>query len=103
MARILMTWELGAGYGHLAPLLSLARPLKDAGHEIAFAVRDVAAAEAVLGDSGFTFYPAPVNFFPQGPTALHSYPQILLQTAFNGVQELRGRVRAWQALYALLK
>lgn len=103
MARILMTWELGAGYGHLAPLLSLARPLRDAGHEIAFAVRDVAAAETVLGGSGFPYYPAPANFSPQGPAALHSYAQILLQTAFNDAQELRGRVRAWQALYDLLK
>lgn len=97
-----MTWELGAGYGHLAPLLSLARSLKDDGHEIAFAVRDVAAAEAVLGESGIPYYPAPANFFSLGPVALHSYAQILLQTAFNGVQELRGRVRAWQALYDLL-
>jgi UDP:flavonoid glycosyltransferase YjiC (YdhE family) len=103
MARILMTWELGGGYGHLAPLLALARPLKDAGHEIAFAVRDVAAAEAVLGESGIPYYPAPANFFPLGPVSLHSYAQILLQTAFNGVQELRGRVRAWQALYDLLR
>ncbi|HLW74799.1 MAG TPA: hypothetical protein VKT74_06990 [Gammaproteobacteria bacterium] len=103
MARILMTWELGAGYGHLAPMLSLARPLKDAGHEVAFAVRDVAAAEAVLGSSGIPYYQAPANFFPLGPAALHSYPQILLQTAFNGAQELRSRMRAWQALYGLLK
>ncbi|MGE5626138.1 MAG: glycosyltransferase [Bacillota bacterium] len=103
MARILMTWELGGGYGHLAPLLSLARPLQRSGHEVTFAVRDVAAAEAVLGGSGIPYFPAPANFQLRAPTALHSYPQILLNTAFNDADDLRARVRAWQNLLALVK
>ena len=103
MAKILMTWELGAGYGHLAPLLSLAQPLRKAGHDVVFAVRDAGAAEAVLGGSGIAYYPAPYNSRPFGPVTLHSYAQILLNTAFNDVQELRGRVRAWQSLFDLLR
>ncbi|HEX7966338.1 MAG TPA: hypothetical protein VF651_11565 [Gammaproteobacteria bacterium] len=101
MARILMAWELGAGYGHLAPLLTLARPLRQAGHHVAFVVRDVAAAEAVLGGDGMPYYPAPANFQPRGGV-LHSYAQILLSTAFNAEDELRARVRAWQSLYTVL-
>lgn len=102
MARILMTWELGAGYGHLAPLLSLARPLQTAGHTLMFAVRDLAGAEAVLGASGIPYFPAPANFTPrQG--AIHSYPQILLHTAFHDLDDLHSRARAWRALYALLE
>ncbi len=93
MARILMAWELGAGYGHLAPLLTLARPLKAAGHEVSFVVRDVVAAEAVLAGSGIP-YPAPANFAPSGAVTLHSYPQILLSTAFNDKGEMRARVQA---------
>jgi UDP:flavonoid glycosyltransferase YjiC (YdhE family) len=102
MARILMTWELGAGYGHLAPLLSLARPLQAEGHTLMFAVRDLTGAEAVLGASGIPYVPAPANFAPrQG--SIHSYPQILLYTAFNDLDDLNSRVRAWRALYTLLK
>lgn len=103
MARVLMAWELGAGYGHLAPLLTLARPLKAAGHEVSFVVRDVVAAEAVLADSGLPYYPAPANFSPSGAIELHSYPQILLSTAFNHGDELRARVRAWRSLFETLK
>ncbi len=103
MARILMAWELGAGFGHLAPLLSLAQPLKAAGHEVLFAARDTASAEIVLGASGIPYYPAPANFNPVGGVALHSHAQILLSTAFNDVQEMTGRARAWQALYDLLR
>lgn len=103
MARILMTWELGGGYGHLAPLLSLARPLQDEGHTLMFAARDLTAAEAVLGSSGIAYYQAPANFAPQRGESIHSYPQILLRTAFNDRDELLARVRAWRALYALLE
>jgi UDP:flavonoid glycosyltransferase YjiC (YdhE family) len=103
MAKIVMAWELGAGYGHLAPLLTLARPLKAAGHEVSFVARDVVAAEAVLAGSGLPCYPAPANFSPSGAATLHSYPQILLSTAFNHVDELRARVRAWRSLFEMLR
>jgi UDP:flavonoid glycosyltransferase YjiC (YdhE family) len=103
LANILMAWELGAGYGHLGPLLTLARPLKAAGHEVSFVVRDVVAAEAVLAGSGLSYYPAPANFLPSGAITLHSYPQILLGTAFNQADELRARVRAWRSLFETLK
>lgn len=102
MARILMTWELGAGYGHLAPLLSLARPLLTDGHTVMFAVRDLTGAEAVLGASGIPYFQAPANFAPRHGS-MHSYPQILLHTAFQDQDDLGSRARAWRALYALLK
>lgn len=102
LARILMAWELGAGYGHLGPLLTLARPLQAAGHHVCFVVRDVTGAQAVLGGSGMPYYAAPANFSPSGETVLHSFAQILRSTAFNREDELRARVRAWQALYDML-
>lgn len=103
VANILMAWELGAGYGHLGPLLTLARPLQAAGHRVSFAVRDVAGAETVLGGSGMPYYAAPANLQPSGATVLHSYAQILLSTAFNSEDELRARVRAWQGLFDKLQ
>lgn len=97
-----MTWELGGGYGHLAPLLSLARPLQEEGHALMFAARDLTAAEAVLGGSNIPYFQAPANFFPRQGVKLHSFAQILLHTAFNDGDELLARARAWRALYALL-
>ncbi|MFI4967196.1 MAG: glycosyltransferase [Gammaproteobacteria bacterium] len=97
-----MTWELGAGYGHLAPLLSLARPLQADGHTVIFAVRDLTGAEAVLGESGIPYFQAPANFAPRHGS-MHSYPQILLHTAFQDQDDLSSRARAWRALYALLE
>ena len=98
-----MTWELGGGYGHLAPLLSLARPLQAQGHTVMLAARDLSAAEAVLGGSSVPYFQAPANFLPRQGIKLHSFGQILLQTAFNDADELLARARAWRALYALLE
>ena len=103
MARILMTWELGGGYGHLAPLLALAQPLKARGHEIALAARDVKAAAALVSDAPIAVHQAPANLNPARDLTLHSYPQILLNTCFNDPEELHARVHAWRKLYADFK
>src|SRR5215210_2577281 len=44
------------GYGHLHPLVPLARALKAVGHEVAFAVP--APLGPVIEAAGFTFFPA---------------------------------------------
>ena len=98
-----MSWELGGGYGHLAPFLSLARPLQAEGHTLMLAARNLSAAEAVLGGSSLPYFQAPANFFPRPGMKLHSFAQILLHTAFNDSDELLARARAWRALYALLE
>ena len=34
MSRILLAWELGAGFGHLGPFLMIANRLLERGHEL---------------------------------------------------------------------
>lgn len=94
-----MTWELGAGYGHMAPLMALARPLQAAGHELAFAVRNPSVAETLLQGTGTPVYQAPANLQVPGGLVLHSFPQILLNTCFNRSDEIAVRVRAWRELF----
>ena len=60
MARILIGWELGHGMGHVMPLRMIARHFLDAGHELAFVVRDLVVAEKLLADLPVTCYPAPL-------------------------------------------
>ena len=103
MARILMTWEMGAGYGHIAPLLALARPLETAGHEITFAVRDPATAESLLRDTGFPILQAPANLNIADGLVLRSFSQILLHTSFNHAEEVVTRARAWRTLFATVE
>ena len=103
MSRILMTWELGGGYGHLAPLRTLAEPLKARGHELAIAARDTQTAATLLEGTGIAFHQAPANLHPARGLTLLSFPQILLNTCFNQVEELEERVRAWRRLYGEFK
>ena len=78
------------GSGHFHPLIPLARALKQAGHEVAFATR--ASSQSTVEGSGFTFFPmggdlakdpeyqqikAQLATMPPGPeTELFSYPRL---------------------------
>src|SRR5256885_10808551 len=59
MSRILCVWELGTGYGHLGRLLPVALQLRERGHEVVFALRDLTHAEAFLGRRGFRLLQSP--------------------------------------------
>lgn len=99
MGRILMTWELGAGRGHLAPMLSLATRLRDVGHHVELVVRDPVDAKPFLETIGLRFHAAPIPPPPGNVPALSSYPQILKQLGFADADMLHARVRAWQGLF----
>ena len=104
MSRILLAWELGANFGHVAPLRSLAQALRDLGHETVFAVRDLGAAETFLGGLGAVFQaPRP----PEGshrPVKIQvSYASLLHNTGFDEVSTLTGRLRAWRQLMQSLQ
>ena len=58
-SRILLAWELGANYGHLLQLAAVAERLRDAGHEILFAVRDLKGAAEILAPRSIPFAQAP--------------------------------------------
>ena len=48
MGSVLLTWELGAGLGHLVNLLPLARGLAERGHRVTAMLRDLSQAEKVF-------------------------------------------------------
>jgi UDP:flavonoid glycosyltransferase YjiC (YdhE family) len=99
MGRILMTWELGAGRGHLAPMLSLATRLRDAGQHVELAVRDLVDARPFLEQAGLRGHASPIPAPARNPAVLASYPQILKQLHFADPDALHARMRAWHALF----
>ncbi|MCQ8116462.1 glycosyltransferase [Methylomonas rosea] len=104
MSRVLYCWELGAGYGHTAAFLPIARQLKTYGHEVIFALRDLEYAETLLAEDHFCYLQAPVCW-PDGrplPPA-SNFPGILLNSGFNDVTGLYSRAKAWQSLYTHLQ
>jgi UDP:flavonoid glycosyltransferase YjiC (YdhE family) len=104
MSRVLLAWELGGGYGHVAALLPLAVKLAARGHEILFALRNVSRAEPLLGRHGFPVVQAPVALSePRGLPAPVSYAEILQRSGFLTAAALAARVKAWRTLFALAR
>jgi UDP:flavonoid glycosyltransferase YjiC (YdhE family) len=102
MARVLICWELGANLGHLARQALVAKRLRQAGHEVLFAVRDLSNASAVLGRQDFRFVQAPIHSgrvrMPRPPV---SYSELLLAEGYGRPGLLLGHITAWHALFDL--
>lgn len=104
MARVLFTWELGAGYGHLLRLLPLAIELKERGHEAVFILRHLERVENYFGCHGFEAYQAPLwQASAKGMPEIVSYTDILLRYGFFDAVGLTGLVKSWRNYFRLLQ
>src|SRR5712664_602835 len=92
------------GYGHLGSALPLAMKLRERGHQIIFALRDLAHAERFLGQRGFALLQAPVWMSERrGPELPVSYAEMLANFGFLDRAGLTGMVKAWRELYRLVR
>lgn len=104
MSRIVHTWELGAGSGHLSGFLPIATLLDAQGHELFFIVKDVAKAHSVLPDNTWQYVQAPLHWQGAQQTIdAVSYADILFNVGFDNEHRLLARIKAWQSLYRLLR
>lgn len=102
MSRILIAWELGGNYGHLARCLPIAEGLRKRGHHVAFAVRDTRTAAELIGPAGFPYVQAPLvrqrTRLARPPA---NYAEILLGEGYADATGLLGMVQAWCGLLAM--
>lgn len=105
MARVLIAWELGGGFGHVARLRPFARHLKASGHACAFAMRQLGAASSMIEPELGPLYQAPVRLGePVNPVRTQvSYASLLHNIGFSNPVELAGRIRAWRDLMRILR
>jgi hypothetical protein len=105
MATILMTWELGAGLGHLMQLLPLAKGLVARGHTVYAALRDLPRVESVFGPGPVRYLPAPYRVtaprrqFRPPVTFAH----LLHNCVFAELPALRTMTTAWRNLIRLVR
>ena len=104
--RVLLAWELGANWGHLATLLPIARALRAKGHEPIFAVRSLDADLGALAEESFACVPYPMALAPlqerQGQAVL-SHAEAMLRCGFGQVDILSHLTHAWQCLLKLMQ
>lgn len=108
MARVLVAWELGEAFGHLARCLQLAEGLRLRGHKVTLALKDVRLPGGAAAAPGLTVLAAPL--IPQRQP-LHrpgkrlapvNYADVLLHSGFADAQDLRARLQAWQGIISLV-
>jgi hypothetical protein len=101
MATILVTWEFGAGLGHLMRCLPIVATLCEHGHQVVAAMRNVAKTQEVFGRIGVACLQAP-NALPT-PTRQIERPRthvhLLYNNGFAEADQLASRVEAWSRLY----
>lgn len=100
MSRVLLAWELGGGFGHLAPFLSLAPRLLERGHTLHIAAREIVGAGRAVGDLPIVVHQAPLCM--QTYAGLQEPPlnfaEILMRYGYLDPPMLRAMIGAWRAL-----
>ena len=103
--RIFYAWELGMDLGHLLRFLNPALKLRERGHEVVFAVRDLSNAESTLGHRGFPLMQAPIWIANVSglPKVTISYAEIALRYGFISYPGLKALVKAWRELFRYVR
>ncbi|ACM21671.1 glycosyltransferase, putative [Geotalea daltonii FRC-32] len=103
MSRFMLAWELGGNYGHLGKLVPLTHAIKDKGHDVALAVRDLAALGKCLDRTAATLLQAPIDSHPRRKCQPVSFADILDDVGFGSPERLDGLVRGWHGLFDLYR
>lgn len=105
MGKIVFTWELGEGIGHIVPYVSLVESLQAQGHEVILILKDLTPAESLLGKLKVTCLQAPNRTHPiPNPIRVPcTYTHILHNNGFSDLGSLTGMVKRWRALFDMLK
>ncbi len=102
MSRIAFAWELGSSYGHVSLLLPFARKLRQRGHDVILALRELQNVSNLSGDE-LPVMQAPLWIYP--PNGLSepplNYSEILMRYGYLDAAGLAGLVSAWRSLFAL--
>jgi UDP:flavonoid glycosyltransferase YjiC (YdhE family) len=101
MARILFVWELGKGFGHLAPYLGLVEALLEKKYQVVFVARDVGNTEKLFGAKAVAILQAPIMMHNiANPYRIqYNLSHLLHNTGFAEVRSVFGLVKAWRHVY----
>ena len=102
---VLLGWELGAGFGHVNPMIRVATALAAEGHRVIFALRDVVGPWAAVRATDWPVLVAPTYTSPAAasgrPTA--TIADILGHHGYAAADTLAPLVRAWDGILATVR
>lgn len=101
--KILITWELGKNFGHIAKLTEIARPLAEKGAEIYFALQNPGEFLKFRPDYPHTIFQAP--FSPVKPVRgpVLTYTDDIRPCGYMSPDTISGLIEAWRSLYTMIE
>lgn len=97
MGRFLLSWELGGDFGHVGTMHPLALALRQRGHEVVFAVKDLIGAWPLLVPELGATLQAPVNLH-YGDAPSWTMADILANCGYRAPGTLAPLAHAWKVL-----
>lgn len=105
MARILFTWELGEGNGHIVPHFELLSRLVKNGHQVYFAAKNLTLAVKILEPIGVKCMQAPIRpiIRKYDQIRVYTYANLLNNIGYNDKNIIFGMICGWYNLYKILE
>ncbi len=101
--KILITWELGKNFGHIAKLIEIARPLAEKGADIYFALQNPGSFLTLKPDFPHTILQAPFSPIKPLKEPILTYCDDLRPCGYDNASTLAGLIEAWRSLYNMVK
>ena len=104
MQHVLIAWELGEAFGHLARCLRLAEGFVARGYGVTLVLKDVRLPAGQGRAPGITLLPAPLT--PQTDTRSSppvNYADVLRASGFADARDVAARLYAWQGVLSLTR
>lgn len=105
MKKVLFTWELGGGLGHIIHIKRLAEQYLAMGHEVYVALKELTHAGNFFSNMNVKLLQAPYKTGHRTDPILPpmSFSQLMNNNGFSSEKELEGLVRSWKTLYELVR
>jgi len=101
--KVLFTWELGAGLGHLSPIYSVAKKFHSKGYEIWIASQFLDNVHSVFTDIPVHVIQGPTNFNTEKNNPIICYADILYNVGYSDGKELTVFIKSWKNIYQLVQ
>lgn len=96
--HILIAWELGQSYGHIARCLRLGRALMHRGARVTLALKTVALPQALRWDDPLQIIQAPRHAPARTSARPDNHASMLLSCGFDQPDDLAARLKAWLSM-----
>jgi hypothetical protein len=104
VSTVLLGWELGAGFGHVSGLLTIADALSQRGMQPVLAVSDLHGPWPLLRTSPFPVLAAPrLRPHPDVSFSARGFGDVLAASGFADAPGLAASLRAWDSLLDVVR